>query len=144
MVRSALFAAALALGAIAVSAQSDPIAERRQLMKGVAGATKTGAQMVRGATPFDLAKAQEVLKVYAVAADKAHTYFPETAKTGGETKASPKIWENQADFRKRFDDWARDISEAAKATKDLDSFKASFGTLTKACDGCHDTYQLKS
>ena len=144
MIRTALLASALVLGVTAVVAQSDPIAERRQIMKNVGASTRTGAQMAKGEIPFDAAKAQEILKVYALAADKAHTYFPDTAKTGGETTASPKIWENQADFRKRFDDWAKDIAEAAKSSNDLKSFQASFGTLTKACGACHQAYRIKT
>ena len=128
----------------AVMAQDDPIAQRRTIMKGVGAATRTGTQMVKGEAPFDLAKAKEILQVYANAADKVHNYFPETSKTGGETTASPKIWENQADFRARFDAWAKDIEKAKAETKDLDTFKAEFTTLTKACGACHQTYRIKT
>ena len=92
---------------------------------------------------FDAAKAKEVLQVYANAADKMHTYFPENSKTGGETTAAPKIWESQAEFRKRFDDWAADIKTASAQTNDLDSFKAAFGNVTKSCGGCHETFRIK-
>ncbi len=112
-------------------------------MKGVGDATKIGSAMAKGEAPFDAAKAKEVLQVYATAADKMHTYFPENSKTGGETTAAPKIWESQAEFRKRFDDWAVDIKAASAKTGDLDSFKAAFGTVTKACGGCHETFRVK-
>ncbi|WP_375461390.1 c-type cytochrome [uncultured Enterovirga sp.] len=127
-----------------VAAQTDPIAARRGVMKGVGAATRTGSQMAKAEIPFDLAKAQEILKIYAMAADTAHTQFPETSKTGGETTASPKIWESQAEFRARFDEWAADIRKAADATKDLPTFQASFGTVTKACGSCHNTYRIKA
>lgn len=143
MIRAFVVSAALAVGVTAVMAQSDPIAQRRQTMKGVGAATQTGTRMVKGEAPFDLGKAKEVLQTYAVAADKMHTYFPENSKTGGETTASPKIWESQAEFRKRFDDWAADIKKASAQTKDLDSFKEAFGTVTKACGGCHETFRVK-
>ena len=143
MIRTVLLVAALAIGATAVIAQSDPIAERRNTMKGVGAATRTGNQMTKGEIPFDLAKAKEVLQVYANAADKMHTYFPETSKTGGDTTAGPKIWENQAEFRARFDAWAKDIQQAAASTTDLESFKAAFGNVTKACNACHETYRIK-
>jgi cytochrome c556 len=144
MIRLVLVSAAVvALGVTAVIAQSDPIAQRRETMKGVGAATRTGTQMVKGDIPFDLGEVKEVLQTYAKAADTMHTYFPENSKTGGETTAAPKIWENQADFRKRFDDWAADIKKASAQTKDLDSFKDAFGTVTKACGGCHETYRLK-
>ncbi len=142
MKRMILVGAALVVGATAVIAQSDPISERRNLMKAVGAATRTGTQMVRGEVPFDAAKAKEVLRVYAQAADKTHTYFPETSKTGGETTASPKIWENQADFRKRFDDWSAQIKAASARTDTLDEFRGAFGDLTKSCGACHQTYRI--
>jgi cytochrome c556 len=143
MIRSILVGAALAIGVTAVLAQGDVIAQRRDIMKSNGAATRTGNQMVKGEVPFDLAKAKEILQTYANAADKMHTYFPDNSKTGGETTASPRIWENQAEFRKRFDDWAADIKKASAQTKDLDSFKEAFGTLIKACGGCHETFRIK-
>ncbi len=143
MLRTILLTAALAVGATAVLAQGDPIAQRRETMKGVGAATRTGTQMSKGEIPFDAAKAKEILQVYAAAADRMHNYFPETSKTGGETTAAPTIWQNQADFRKRFDDWAAEIQRASAQTNDLESFRAAFGNVTKACGGCHETYRIK-
>jgi cytochrome c556 len=142
MIRPVLVGLALAIAASAAIAQGDPIAERRGVMKSVGAATAAGNRMAKGEAPFELAKAQEVLKTYAAAADRMHTYYPDGARTGGETTASPKIWENQADFRKRFDDWAADIKKAAANTKDLDTFKAEFTTVTRACGGCHQAYRI--
>jgi len=99
--------------------------------------------MAKGEAPFDAAKAKEILQTYANAADKMHTYFPPTSKTGGETTAAPTIWENNAAFRKRFDDWAAEIKSASAQTNDAESFKAAFGNLTKACGGCHETFRIK-
>ena len=143
MIRSILVGTALCVGATVVLAQGDVIAQRREIMKANGAATRAGAQMVKGEAPFDLAKAKEILQTYASAADKMHSYFPETSKSGGETTAGPKIWESQADFRKRFDDWAADIKKASAQTKDLDTFKEAFGTVTKACGSCHETYRIK-
>ncbi|HYF55640.1 MAG TPA: cytochrome c [Salinarimonas sp.] len=142
MKRMILAAAALLVAGGAVLAQSDPIAERQTLMKSVGAATRTGTQMVRGEVPFDPAKAKEILRVYAAAADKGHTYFPESSKTGGNTAASPKIWESQAEFRKQFDDWADAIKKASARTDTLEEFKGAFGDLTKSCGSCHQTYRV--
>ena len=144
MLRSFFAVAALVAVTGAVVAQSDPIATRRNTMKGVGAATRAGTQMVKGEAPFDLARAQEVLKTYAAAADGFHNNFPANTKTGGETTAAPAIWENQADFKARFDAWSNDIKQAAAQTKDLDSFKAAFGNVTKACASCHNTYRIKT
>ncbi len=143
MMRIILAGAAIAVGATVVLAQGDPIATRKQTMKGVGDATKIGSAMAKGEAPFDAAKAKEILQVYANAADKMHNYFPESSKSGGETTAAPTIWENNAAFRKRFDDWAAEIKSASAQTNDAESFKAAFGNLTKACGGCHETFRIK-
>ena len=144
MIRPVL-ACAVALGvATSVLAQSDPISTRRDVMKGVGAATRTGTQMSKGEAPFDLAKAQEVLKTFAAAADGYHNYFPDSSRTGGNTTAAPKIWESQAEFRARFDEWAADIKTAADQTKDLPTFRAAFGNVTKACASCHNTFRIKT
>ncbi len=143
MVRSFLVVASLLVVGTAAVAQTDVIAERKGIMRGNGAAARTGTQIVRGEAPFDAAKAKEILQLYANAADKMHNYFPENSKTGGETTASPKIWESQAEFRKRFDDWAAEIKKASAQTNDLESFKAAFGNLTKACGGCHETFRIK-
>jgi cytochrome c556 len=57
--------------------------------------------------------------------------------------AAPTIWQNQAEFRKRFDDWAAEIKKASSQTDNLENFKAAFGNLTKACGGCHETFRIK-
>ena len=73
MLRRVLTGAALIAMTGILVAQTDPIAQRRTVMKGVGAATRIGGQMAKGEIPFDLAKAQEILKTYAVAADPAPT-----------------------------------------------------------------------
>ena len=143
MIRLTVVGAVLAIGATAVFAQGDPIAQRKAIMKANGDATRAGNQMVKGEVPFDLAKAKDILQTYAKAADTMPSYFPENSKTGGDTAALPAVWEKQAEFRKRFDDWGADIKKASAQTKDLDSFKDAFGTVTKACGGCHETFRMK-
>jgi cytochrome c556 len=149
MIRSVLAGAALmavlsaGLGASAV-AQEDVITMRKNSMKGVGAATGQGTKFVKGEEPFDLAKALAILDAYAGAAAKMPGYYPETAKTGGQTSASPKIWETKADFDARFAAWGRDIEKAKTQVKDLDSFKAEFSTLTRACGSCHQTYRQRT
>ena len=63
MKRFAIAAATLALGAAAVTAQgSDPIAQRKELMKAVGQQTGLGARMARGQAPFDLTQAQGIFR----------------------------------------------------------------------------------
>jgi cytochrome c556 len=142
MIRTVLVAAVLGLGLTAVVAQSDPIAERRNTMKGVGAATRDGAAMAKGEAPFDAAKAQTIFKVYGDAAKKMPGLFPDNAKTGGETTAAPKIWEDQAGFKAAF---VKFETEAGTHTSvgDLDAFRTAFGNVTKNCGACHETYRIK-
>jgi cytochrome c556 len=143
MIRSMLAFAVVALGITAVAAQSDPISTRKGLMKRVGDLTKVGASMDKGDAPFDAAKAHEIFAAYIDTAAKMPTLFPDNAKTGGETSAAPKIWEDMAGFKERFAKFSADAKAAEAATKDLASFKAQFGGLTKSCGGCHEVYRVK-
>ena len=143
MVRTVLAVAAIAIGVTAVAAQSDPIAARKALMKNVGAVTKTGGQMAKGEIPYDQAKAQEAFATYVEASAKMPTLFPENSKTGGDTAALPAIWTNMSDFKGKFEKFGADAKAAQGSVKDLDSFKASFGAVTKNCGGCHETYRAK-
>jgi cytochrome c556 len=143
LIRTACVVAAIAFSATAVIAQSDPISERKQTMKSVGGQARVGAQMVKGETPFDLEKAKTIFATYASAAAKMPSLFPENSKTGGETTASPKIWEDMNGFKDRFAKFESEAKAAQASVKDLDSFKVAFGNMGKNCGGCHETYRIK-
>ncbi len=142
MIRTALVLAGLGLGLTAVMAQSNPIAERQQTMKAVGAATREGAAIAKGEVAFDAAKAQAVFKTYANAAEKMPTLFPDSSKTGGETTASPKIWEDQAGFKAAFAKFETDAS-AGSAVANIDGFRTAFGAATKNCGTCHEAYRIK-
>ena len=143
MVRTVLAVAAIAIGVTAVAAQSDPIAARKAMMKRVGEQTKVGAGMAKGEAPYDQTKAQAIFATYVEASTTMPTLFPDNAKTGGETAALPKIWESMADFKGKFAKLGEDAKAAQVSVKDLDSFKASFGGVTKNCGGCHENYRAK-
>lgn len=143
MIRTVLVIAAVALGVGAATAQQDPIAARRALMKANGEQAKIAAAMAKGEAPFDLAAAHKALATFADAAGKMPGLFPDTSKTGGDTAADPKIWDNMADFKARFAKLADDVKAADAQVKDLDSFKAAFGVIGKDCGGCHENYRIK-
>ena len=144
MVRTLFAAAILAALSTAAISQADVIAQRRDLMKGNGQAARLGGQLAKGEVPFDLAKAQEVFANFEKAAVQFPKLFPEDSKTGGQTTASPKVWEDMADFQKRFESWTADIKKASAETKDLEGFKTAFGNVTKACGSCHQVYRVKT
>ena len=142
MIRTALVAASLVLGLSAVVAQSDPIVERKATMKAVGAATGLGAKIAKGEEAFDAAKVQGIFKVYVDASKKMPTLFPDTSKTGGESTAGPKIWEDQAGFKAAFVKFEADGAAGAGVT-DLASFRTAFGNATKNCGACHEVYRIK-
>ena len=142
MKRLILCALILGIGAGAVYAEGDVIAQRRALMKANGDAAKIAFGMLKDA-PFDLAAGQAALKTFADAAGKMPALFPDTSKTGGDTAALPAIWENKADFTARFDKFGKDAAAALAGITDEASYKAKMPDVFKNCGGCHELYRLK-
>jgi cytochrome c556 len=134
--------AAIVMAASAVMAQGDVITQRKDLMKGIGGATRTGAAIAKGEAPFDAAKVQEIFKTYAENGQKFGTLLP-AGSSAGDTTASPKIWEDMAGFNAQLAKFVADSNAAATASKDLASFRTAFGDVTKSCGTCHETYRVK-
>lgn len=132
-----------AFGATAVVAQQNPIEARQALMKANGKAAGAIAKMVKGEAPFDLATAKKSFAEFQDAAAKMPTLFPPDSKTGGDTTASPKIWENMDDFKAKFVKFGADAKAGEASVKDLDSLKAALGVIGKDCGGCHETYRIK-
>jgi len=143
MFRTVLAVTAMAVGITAVVAQSDPIAARKDLMKQMGAQTKAGSQLVKGEVPFDQAKATKVFDTYIEVSEKMPALFPDSSKTGGDTTASPKIWEDKKGFDAAFTKMKTEATAAKATVKDLDSFKGAFSGLTKNCGSCHETYRQK-
>jgi cytochrome c556 len=133
---------AIILGVGVGFAADDPIHARRELMKANGAATKPIVPMLKGAAPFDLAKAQAALKQYIETADKAPALFPDGSDKG-KTNALPAIWKNKADFEARFAKLGADSKAALAAIKDEASFKANMPAIFKNCGGCHENYRAK-
>ncbi len=140
MVRSILVGTALIVGISAAIAQGDPIAERKSIMRGNGAAARLGTQMIRGEIPFDAAKAKEALAGVAAGMDRFPNLFPENTKTG-ETRASPRIWEDPQGFRAASAKIVQDASQAAASTTDLASFQANFQRVAANCNSCHEAYR---
>jgi len=135
--------AVVAVGATAVLAQSDPIAERKATMKKVGDSVAPVGKMMKAETPFDLATVQTALTNIQNAAKIMPTLFPDNAKTGGDTAALPHIWENKADFEAKWAKLGKDAADAAGKITDDASFKAAFPQVTKNCGGCHELNRAK-
>lgn len=132
----------LAISALALAgsaALADPIADRKALMKANGAAVGKIAPMVRGAQPFDAAVALEALKTLADDAQKMEpaVLWP-AGSDKGDTKSSPKIWEDAAGFKAAVDKFRADTAAAVAAPpQDLDQLKTKFGAIGANCSGCH-------
>ena len=143
MIRPVIVTLALAVGVTAVVAQGNPIAERKSLMKAQGGAARTATQMIRGAEPFDPAKAKQVYDTFLNTTAKFAALFPDNSKTGGETTASPKIWTDKAGFQAAITKFDTDVKTAMVQATTLDAFKASFPKVAENCQSCHTAYRTE-
>jgi cytochrome c556 len=130
--RITVTAFAVALGVGAAAAQSDPVKTRENLMKQNNNHAKVVVQMVKGQTPFDAKAVEAAFAQWADTAKQLPNLFPANAKTGGDNRASPKIW-----------DFAKVVADnRAKAIASLDGLKVAVNTVGKSCSACHDEYRL--
>jgi cytochrome c556 len=138
--------AVLLLGVTAAAAQSCPefIQKRQTLMKKSGEEAKVGTAMIRGETPFNAAKVQQIYAAFADDAKQMPTLFPDCSKTGAKTTAAPVIWERMDDFKAAIAKFADDIKAAQDNTKNLDALKANFQTIGKNCSNCHQTFRIRS
>lgn len=138
---AAIAGVAVAISGVAVG--QDVIAQRKALMKQVGGATKTSTEMIKGEKPYDAKAAEGAATTIAQNWGQFVKLFPATAKTGGETTAAPKIWEDTQGFESKGAVLAKAAQDASQAAaKGPEAFKTSFGEVTKLCKGCHEVYRI--
>ena len=148
MIRSLSAIMIIGLAAGVATAQQDPIAARKALMKDNGDQAKIGAAMVKGEAPFDLTKAHKIFATFEDAAAKGPALFQENLAdeptADDPYTASPDLWKNVDDFKARLAKLGRDAKAANASVKDLHSFKAAFGNIGKNdCGGCHEKYRVK-
>lgn len=129
------------LGAGALAQNVDVIKQRKDLYSAMGKAVKQPSKAFKEEDKFDLAQVQAALKTIQENTGKLPALFPDDTKTGGDTEALPKIWENKADFESRF----KKLNEAAAAAQtsitDEATFKAQWKDFMGNCSGCHKEYR---
>jgi cytochrome c556 len=137
-------AAVVALSAgTAVAQNVTVIKERQTILKGIGDAVKPVAAMAKGETPYDNATVQKSLATIVDGAKKLPDLFPDDSKTGGDTAALPKIWEDKDKFKGIYAKLAAAASAAEGSIKDEASLKANLGSVLGNCKACHDDYRAK-
>ena len=127
----------------AAVAQSDPVKTREDLMKQNNQHAKVVVQMMKDQTPFDAKAVEAAFAQWADTAQKLPSLFPDDARTGGDNRASPKIWENKKDFEAKAAAFGKAVADnRAKAVGSLGGLKAAIPVVGKGCDNCHELYRL--
>jgi cytochrome c556 len=143
LLRTIMAVLGVCLTAGAVMSQSDPIAARKALMKENNNHARAMVQMMRGQAPFDGTAVEAAFTQWADTAKKLPGLFPDDSKTGGETRATPKIWENKKDFDAKAADFGKAVADTRDSAKaSLDGLKAAIPVVGKTCDNCHEDYRL--
>jgi cytochrome c556 len=141
MIRSMLAMAAVAFGLTVVMAQSDPLSQRKALMKGNGQHLGTINKMARGEEPFEEAKVNAAFAQWSETAQKVPSLFPEPPKPGEDTRALPKIWETKTDFEAKMADFGKVIADHKDKAKTVDELKVAAPLIGKACGNCHEPYR---
>ncbi len=141
---------AVTLGVGVAIAQQDVIKERKDLMKANGAQAKIGADMIKGAKPFDIAAVHKMFATFENAAAKMPDLFPPNSKdesgSPAADKFSPtaKVWDDMADFKSRFQKFGADAKAADASVKDVDTLKAALGNIGRNdCGGCHHEYRVE-
>ncbi len=144
MIRIASLVLTLSLGAVSIAhATDDVITTRKKLMDANGAATGAAAAMVKEEIAFSPAIAKAALQTWSAVSFAYGDYFPEGSNTG-DTRASPKIWDDPTAWNAALEKFRTDAEAAIAADpKDLDSFKTAMGSVTANCQSCHETFRLE-
>jgi cytochrome c556 len=140
---AATMVAGMAFGS-AVAADDGSHEMREGMMKKIAGSAGVLAGIAKGDKPYDA----DAVKTALTTISETAKLFPEQFKPGTEKSpdklASPKIWENMADFTARADKLSSDAQMAlATLPADQAAVGATLKTIGGNCGGCHQAYRLK-
>ena len=147
MLRGVVVVGAVLLSVSAVVAQQDVAKQQDDLMHVTIGKPFYAVmlKMSRGQIPYDQAAVDAALADLEKAVPTIPTTFqpnPKMDLPGAEYIASPKVWENKADFDSKVPAVAKQITDLKGQIKDVDSLKVAWKQINDKCDGCHDTYRI--
>jgi len=101
--------------------------------------------MVNGKIPFDAKAAVENAEIVAEMAKLPWAAFGPGTDKGGNTKAKPEIWTEQAKFKEHSDKMVLETGKLVIASKtgNLDVLKTAFTATAETCKSCHDAFRNK-
>ena len=135
--------AAMIVTSFIATAGADPIADRKANMKARGQQMQVLAPIAQGKNPFDAAAVQAALeKLNELGQVDVDALWP-AGSDQGDTKSSPKIWQDMAGFKAAHQKYADDTAAAVAAKPaDLAAFQAVFGPVAGNCGACHQNWRL--
>ncbi|MBX3575888.1 MAG: cytochrome c [Rhizobiaceae bacterium] len=136
----------LALATLALlsgAARADAIADRQAAMKSISGHVRQLAPFAQGKSAYDAAAVGAELAAlqWVVAAFDVDALFP-AGSEAGDTKASPKIWQDRPGFQAAVDRFKGDIDAAvAAAPADAAALGPLFAAIGANCGACHGAWR---
>ncbi len=101
--------------------------------------------MANGRVPYDAKVAADNAELVAALSKLPWAGFTPGTESGGNTKAKPEIWTEQAKFKDNSDKFQAETARLAVASKtgSLDTLKTAFAATADSCKTCHDAYRAK-
>lgn len=147
MQRILIVAGALLLGAGAVMAQQEVAVQQDNLMRSQAKSLYTVIlKMTKGDIPYSQKAVDEAIaNLEADVAKIAKTFEvnPKQNVVNGTYGASPKVWQNKADFDSKIPPVQKAIADVKGKITDVASLKSAYTAINDRCTDCHETYRLK-
>ena len=99
--------------------------------------------MVNGRVPYDAKVAADNTDIVAEMAKLPWAAFGPGTDKGGNTRAKPEIWTDNAKFKEASENMQGEMVKLAAAarTGNLDSIKVAVGATGGACKACHDAFR---
>jgi cytochrome c556 len=147
MIRMVVIAVALLLGAGAAMAQQELAVKQDNLMRAQAKSLYTVMlKTVKGEIPYDQAAIDAAIAQLETSVPTIADVFatnPKEDVVNTTYGASPKVWQNKADFDSKIPPVVKAIADVKGKIKDVASLKTAYTEINDRCTDCHETYRLK-
>ena len=141
-----LVSACLSLPAQAQFAKAEDAIKYRQSALFVMGQHFTRlAAMAQGKIPFDAKAAADNAALVETLSKLPWAAFGEGTDQGGNTKAKPEVWTDNAKFKEAAEKMQAEVIKLAAAAKTgkLEDVKTAVGATGGTCKNCHDNFRNK-